>query len=147
MIKKDGERCGRWSLRGHTHCVKHSGALPNVRAKADAIVESSRLRLMNMTDDAIDVLEELMQPGVADAIRMKAVENVLSRSGLKDVVEMKVEITNNSNPSEEIMKRLQIMRERGETAAKTEEDIVDAEDLTDEGEKQAEAPLHVTSET
>jgi hypothetical protein len=107
-----GERCKRWSIRGTTVCQTHGGRLPNVVEHAEAVREAARLRLFGLADDAVEFLEELMQPGVADAVRLKAIENVLNRSGLKEAVEFKVEVTNNASPSEDIFKKLQIMRER-----------------------------------
>lgn len=125
-----GERCRRWSLRGTTVCRKHGGQLQNVRDHADAVVESARLQLMGMADDAVDVLYELMQAGVADAVRMKAVENVLNRSGIKDAIEVHVEHSNQS-AVEDITKKLNVMRERMNPTP-VEEDIIDAEEVDEE---------------
>ena len=49
------ERCGRWSVRGLSTCITHSGydQFPSVRVYADTVVESARLRLMGMTDTAL----------------------------------------------------------------------------------------------
>lgn len=129
-IKKDGERCKRWSIRGHTHCAFHSGNLPNVRKKADAIVESSRMRLMNLTDPAVDVFEDLIQPGTPDAIRLKAAENILNRAGLKDGADIKVEVTHTIPPSEIIKERLKGIRERLEDMGEqtSDEDVLDEPD-------------------
>lgn len=85
---------------------------------------------MGMADDAVDVLAELMQPGVADAVRLKAVENVLNRSGIKDAIEVHVEHSTVSQASE-ITKRLDMMRERMNPTPEPEDlgEIVD--DSTD----------------
>ncbi|QFG12760.1 hypothetical protein PBI_MIMI_286 [Arthrobacter phage Mimi] len=123
-----GKRCNRWSLRGTTVCKTHGGQLPSVREHAEAVVESARLQLMGMADDAVAYLEELMQPGVADAVRLKAIENVLNRSGIKEAVEIKVEHSN-ASAVEEISKRLNVMRERIEAANAEEEEILDAEEV------------------
>ena len=87
---------------------------------------------MGMADDAVDVLAELIKPGVADAIRLKAVENILNRSGIRDAVEMNVTVTTNVSASEEINKKLAMMRERL-TPAEPEEDeeILEAEEVID----------------
>jgi hypothetical protein len=82
---------------------------------------------MGMADDAVDVLYELMQAGVADAVRMKAVENVLNRSGIKDAIEVHVEHSNQS-AVEDITKKLNVMRERMNPTP-VEEDIIDAEEV------------------
>lgn len=126
LRKSDGERCERWSLRGTTVCKKHGAQLPSVQEHAAAVVESARLRLFGLADDAVEVMYELIQPGTSDAIRLKAAENILNRSGIKDAIEINVEVNHNEDPSESIFKQLTIMRER---AKKKEE-----EELTDEGE-------------
>lgn len=136
--RSTGKQCNRWSLRGATVCKIHGGQLPSVREHAEAVVESARLQLMGMADDAVAVLEELIQPGVADAVRLKAVENILNRSGIKEAVEIKVEHST-ASAVEEISKRLNVMRERIEAA--NEEDIVDAEEVdtveSEDGEETA----------
>lgn len=109
-------------------CRKHGAQLPSVREMAEAVVESSRLQLMGMADDAVDVLAELIQPGVADQVRLKAVENILNRSGIKDAIEINVTHENVSQ-SAEIAKRLNLMRERMNPPEELEDtgEIVDAD--------------------
>jgi hypothetical protein len=124
-----GERCKRWSIRGTTVCQTHGGRLPNVIEHSQAVVESARLRLFGLAEQAVDVLEDLSKPGTSDQIRLKAAELILNRAGLKDAVELKVEVTDNRDPSEDILKKLQIMRDRI-TASEREE----LEELVDEGE-------------
>jgi len=134
--KRDGERCGRWSIRGGTVCKVHGGQLPNVIDHANAVVESARLRIYGMADDAAEVMNELIQPGIPDALRLKAAESILNRAGLKDSVDINVEVTHNEKPSEGILKSLAIMRERNEEAARRkaaeeaeEEEILEAEEI------------------
>jgi hypothetical protein len=124
-----GERCKRWSIRGTTVCQSHGGRLPSVVEHSQAVVESARLRLFGLAEQAVDVLEDLSKPGTSDQIRLKAAELILNRAGLKDAVELKVEVTDNRDPSEDILKKLQIMRDRI-TASEREE----LEELVDEGE-------------
>lgn len=104
--KNNGERCRKWSLRGTTVCIRHGAQLPNVREHANAVVESARMRLVGLADEAIDTLEDLVQPGTGDAIRLKAAESILDRIGVKGAMEMKVEVTTNAAPSETISERL-----------------------------------------
>lgn len=124
-----GERCKRWSLRGSTVCRKHGAQLPSVREHAEAVVESARLQIMGMADDAVDVLDELLKPGVADAVRLKAVEMVLNRSGIKDAISFEVEVNHNYSPADEISKKLATMRARQDAEL---EEILDAEEVTEE---------------
>jgi len=130
-----GERCKRWSLRGTNVCRKHGAQLPNVRDHAEAVVESARLQLMGMADDAVEVLSDLMKAGVADAVRLKAAETVLTRSGIKDGITFEVEVTHNVSMAEDIGKKLEVMRQR-EIAKRKEEAEAEAaeQELIDEGE-------------
>lgn len=107
-----GERCRRWSLRGSTVCRKHGAQLPSVREHADAVVESARLQILGMADDAVDVLADLIKTGVRDDIRLKAAESILNRSGIKDAFEVKVEVTHNTSAADEIQKKLAVMSAR-----------------------------------
>lgn len=121
-----GERCKRWSIRGTTVCASHGGRLPSVVEHSAAVVESARLNLMGMAEDAAEVIRELLQPGTTEAIRLKAAENVLNRTGIKEALEMKIEVENKVSPSEDIFSKIAIMRERNKAA---EEEIVDAEEV------------------
>lgn len=139
-----GERCRRWSLRGTNICRKHGAQLPSVRAHAEAVVESARLQLMGMADDAVEVLHDLMKAGVADAVRLKAAETVLTRAGIKDAISLDIEVTHNVSLSEDINKRLEIMRQRQLASIKEAEELIDeGEIVEDDAEEQANPPLHV----
>lgn len=92
-VKKDGHQCPNWALRGATVCVSHGGRLPSVKAHADATVEAARMRLIDMSDSAVDVLKDLITTvGTADAIRLKAATEVLDRSGVRGGVEINMEV-------------------------------------------------------
>jgi uncharacterized coiled-coil protein SlyX len=125
-----GERCKRWSLRGATVCRKHGAQLSNVREHAEAVVESAKLQLMGMADDAVDVLDDILQNGTSEQVRLKAVEMVLNRSGIKDAVDLNVQVTHNVSAAEEIRKKLSAITER--MKADEPEDIIDAEEVDDE---------------
>ena len=105
------ERCGRWSIRGLSTCVSHSGyeQFPTVRVYADAVIESARLRLMGMADMAVDALADLLGPDTRQNVRMRAVEVTLDRAGvLTPAQEQKVEVTvNQGDPSRVIAERLE----------------------------------------
>lgn len=134
MAKTTGKRCGRWSLAGATVCVKHGAQLPNVKAHADAVVDAARMRLYGLAEDAVDVMEELMRPGTADQVRLKAAENVLNRAGIRDAVDVNVEVNHNVSMADEVQKKLDTMRTRILSAAESEddEDIVDGEVVENE---------------
>ena len=134
-----GEQCKRWSLRGTNVCTKHGGQLPSVREHAEAVVESARMRLMGMADDAVDGLEDLIAIGTAPQIRLAAIKEVLDRSGVKGGPDLSVEVTHSVSYKDEIFNRLKEIKERKEAMEKSKaellgEDIVDAEVL-DESEE------------
>lgn len=147
QIKKDGERCKNWSLRGYVRCRKHAGPgalMPdgNVNKYREAVQEAARLRLLDNSDIAVETLEQLMQPGSSEGIRLKAAESVLDRAGIRGGFEIQVEADITVNPADTVKERLaklaagaqavQSMRERSAAANPDTDDIVDAEIVDDE---------------
>lgn len=124
-----GERCGRWSLRGYTQCYKHSGNgnFENVDKYREAVVESARLRLVGNLDDATDVLEDLMHNSTSDAVRLKAVELVYDRTGLRGGFEVDVQVDDKRDPSDVLRDRINTLRQRtieGELVRRADEALV-----------------------
>lgn len=131
-----GERCRKWSLRGTTVCKNHGAQFPSVQEHASAIVESARLRLFGMADDAVEVMYDLIQEGKSDQIRLKAAENILNRAGIKDAIDINVEVKHNESPSDSILKQLTIMRERQIASQKeAEEEIEDLGETENEDDE------------
>lgn len=144
-IKKNGERCGRWSLRGTVKCIVHGGQLPVVQQHADAVVEAARLRLIGATDAAVDQIVDLMENATAEGIRLKAAQDVLDRAGVKGPVEIDLTVTQAENPAARIAQRLgqisarivpsltpPIAHEDVSTPSEDGSDIVDAEVVSEE---------------
>lgn len=144
-IRSNGERCKRWSLRGYDRCYKHAGngGFKHVEKYAEAVVEAARLRLVGNTDMAVDVLEDLMQPGTAEGVRLKAATEVLDRSGVRGGYEVQIDADVKVSPADEIQKRLdklaqgaaavETMRSRIRNAHDADdEDIIDAEIIEDD---------------
>jgi len=114
----------------------------NVNKYADAVIEAARLRLVGDTDKALDVLNDLMQPGSSEGIRLKAATETLDRAGVRGGFEVKVEQEITVNPSDEIGKRLAKLRAGAEAVTKMQaeatalheehDDVVDAELISDE---------------
>lgn len=145
QIKKDGERCKRWSLRGYTKCHRHAGpgAMKdgNVAKYAEAVVEAARLRLIDSSEMALNVLEELTQPGTSEGIRLKAATEVLDRAGVRGGFDLKVDVQVTDNPADKIAERLEKLaagakhveemkaKARGQVTDDTddEDDIIDVE--------------------
>lgn len=159
QIKKDGIRCGRWSLRGYHKCVKHAGPGAkmengNVNVYREAIIESAKLRLLDEVDPALDGLVALAQPGTAEQIRLKAYTEILDRAGIRGGFEIDVSGEVTVSASDEIRKRLSTLKEGADEVAKMkaaaqanadDADIIDGEviedqpslfDLTDEEDEQ-----------
>lgn len=116
VIKKDGERCKKWSLRGLSVCVKHGGYLPLPREHAAAVIQAARMRLIDDTDMAVDTLEALMEPGTAEGIRLKAATETLDRAGIRGGFEVDVAVEEVQNPAQMLAERLVLLRERGQRA-------------------------------
>ena len=115
VIKKDGQRCQQWSLRGHDKCVKHVRRemnFPNVKEHHAAVIEAARLRLIDDSDAAIDTLEALTREGTADGIRLKAATEILDRAGIRGGYEIDVEVAEKPDPSKFISSRLEQLRAR-----------------------------------
>lgn len=106
-----GQRCGRWSIQGHDKCMVHGGNLPSVQKAAATKVEAAKLRLIEDADLAVDTLFELLKPGTADNVKLGAAKEILDRAGVKGAIDVNVEVKH-SNPSDDILKKLAIMRER-----------------------------------
>ena len=139
QIKKDGVRCGRWSLRGYHKCKIHSGPganMPdgNVNKYAAAVIEAAKLRLLDDSDMALDVLVELTQPGTGEGIRLKAATELLDRAGIRGGFEVEITGEVTVSPVDEIRKRLDELKKGSIELAKMQGDIVDGEIIEDEGQ-------------
>lgn len=149
QIKKDGERCKRWSLRGYTKCRRHAGpgAMEggNVQKYAESVIEAARLRLVDSTDDALDLLNYFIhQPGTSEGIRLKAATEVLDRAGVRGGFEVKVDGEVKVDASDEVAKRLKKLAEgaahveqmkrqaRGEDADVVDAEVIDPADDPDQ---------------
>jgi hypothetical protein len=80
-----------------------------VRIYSEAVVESARLRLMGMTDTAVDALQELLGPDTRQNVRLRAVEVTLDRAGVTPAPqEQKINLTvNQADPTKILTERLE----------------------------------------
>lgn len=140
VIKKNGDRCRRWSVRGYTKCFAHGRLelnLPNVAAHKDAVVEAARMRLLDCSDEAVNTLEQLLQPGTAEGIRLKAATEILDRNGIRGGFEVDVQVEQKEDPATVLAKRLLTLRERHEEAqAVLTGEVVDADEVEDKSAEQ-----------
>jgi len=138
--RDDGSRCKNFGVRGTgfngtpAMCMRHGGALPTVKAKAEATLLVARMRLVENTGMALDTLFELTKAGVADNIRLKASTEILDRAGIKGGFDVNVEVQGTVSMSEDINKKLDIMRQRALASAAEEAAVVEEAELVDEGE-------------
>lgn len=109
---RKGERCGRWSIRGHNVCMVHGAQFPAVQEAAAKVVEAGKIRLIADADLAIDTLFELIKPGTADQVRLGASKEILDRAGIKGGYEVAVEVTHSTSAADEIQKKLAVMAAR-----------------------------------
>lgn len=136
-IKANGERCKRWSLRGAQVCPAHGGRLPNVAEHAKATVEAARMRIVDMSDQAVDVLADLMTNATAEKIRLDAARDVLDRAGVKGAVEIDITVAQTESAADRARAKIEevsvrLAAEAARAQAQEDEDIQDAEIEEDE---------------
>lgn len=137
VIKKNGERCNQWSMRGLTKCYAHGKRelnFPSVVAHRDAVIEAARMKLLDASDDAADTLKELLQPGTAEGIRLKAATEILDRNGIRGGFEVDVEVGVKSDPAQVIRERLARLAKAAEASADGDDGdtVLDAEVVDDD---------------
>lgn len=123
-----GERCRRRSIYGHRVCLMHGGGAPAVRKKAEAIIQAARMRLIDDTQEAVTVLEDLLQNAASEAVRLKAATEVLDRSGVRGGVDVDVTVTNSQDPAAVLRERLSTLKARTDAIVIEGEVLDPAED-------------------
>ena len=73
-IKSNGQRCGKYAIKGGFVCPTHGGSAPQVRAKANK-------RLLALVEPALVRLEDLMHQDVHPPTALGAIRTVLERAG------------------------------------------------------------------
>lgn len=107
-----GKRCAKKAVYGATVCLSHGAQLPVVRRRAEAIVESARLKLVGTLDDATDWLVDLAENSTSDAVRLKATTEIMDRSGLKAGTDVTLTLEDTRDPAALLRERLQKLHER-----------------------------------
>lgn len=130
---KQGEQCTKWSIRGATVCLQHGGHLPNVREHAQSVVEAARMKLVGLAPEAVDALEDLVQTGTADQIRLAAAKEILDRSGIVKGTEITVVTEERVSAADIIAEKLKMMAARQTADKKKDEPLEDlGEQILDE---------------
>lgn len=112
--------------------MSHGAQLPNVKEHAQAVVEAARMRMIGLTDMAIDAIEDLVENATSDAVRLKAATEVLDRAGIKGAPDLQIVVENRQSAAEIIAERLASMSKRMEADKKREAETM--EDLGEQGE-------------
>lgn len=123
---KKGTQCENTVMQGSDRCGSHSTNLD--RKAATERVELARLRMIGLVEPAMDVLEQLLEPGVNDAVRLKAAENIFDRAGLVKGAELNVNVENVSTGSKMVLDKMSQIRNR----QMQEEEVVDVEEVSDD---------------
>ena len=84
-----GRRCKEKAILGGLVCRSHGAQLPAVQQAAARAVEDARLRLLLATEDAVVVLETLMDAGQSEVVRLRAAVEILDRAGIRGGIELR----------------------------------------------------------
>lgn len=137
----DGTRCWNWSWVSNPHakpsiCRLHSpsGAW-NRQEEIQKLQETARLRLAQLTDDAVSVMDELMHESKVDQVRLRAATELLDRAGLKPGTELTisgdVKHTHEIDPAQAVRERLAVLAERIVSPPAALPEVVEAEVVED----------------
>lgn len=106
-----GRRCKKKAILGGLVCRSHGAQLPAVQQAAARTVDEARLRLLLATEDAVVVLETLMEVGHNEAVRLRAAVEILDRAGIRGGVEIRP-LPAEESPSSIREERLQSLARR-----------------------------------
>jgi BMFP domain-containing protein YqiC len=133
-IKDDGVRCQLWTggrPQDDGLCRVHLGSLRN---KPTDSVERARARLTQAAPAAVDVLEDLIENGESEPVKLKAATEILDRVGIRAGFEINNEVIVDVRPAASIIaERLARLSKGAENilainaAAEGPQDIIDAE--------------------
>ena len=91
------------------------------KKKQEEAIEAARVRLIGMTDQAIDVVHDIaMDLEVNENTRLKAAQDILDRAGVKPGVNMTVEVNHNHNIASEMRDQMMAMRQPKEIEMEAE---------------------------
>lgn len=119
--RSNGDPCGNYAIKGSTVCLHHGGAASQTRLAAAQRMVEMRLKAIGVVDGMLD------DPALDPAIRLRAAQIVLDRSGMGPTskIEHEVEV----KPYEHLLKDGLVMRDvalpPGESDAQHQ--IIDAE--------------------
>lgn len=133
-IRTDGRRCFGWTWPTPQNWEFCRGHMPPAAFDSSAVTAvkqaAAQYRLIQLTDTALDALEELVESTDAPQVRMRAAEAILDRAGHKPgtKIELSGEVAHTESVSVEIKQRLAAL-----AAARNSQELKSAADTdTDE---------------
>lgn len=84
-----GRRCKKKAILGGLMCRSRGAQLPSVREAAARAVDDARLRLLLASEDAVAVLEVLMDEGQSEGVRLRAAVEILDRARIRGGFEVR----------------------------------------------------------
>lgn len=125
-------QCARVALPGADVCDMHGGEWISLE-ETKSILKSGQDRLVLASEIAITTVVDLMQNGVNEAVRLKAAEMVLDRTGFVAGVEVAVSGSGGTgkSPAEALRERLEMLAVPTPQPV-NEEDVTDAEIVEDD---------------
>lgn len=123
--KSMNEQCRITAFRGSTVCARHGAKQMDNRKEQRAAIEAARARLVTMTGQAIDVVQDILaDPETNQNTRLKAAQDVMDRAGLKPGVDITMEVNHNHNIATEMREKMMAMR--------TEQPVIEAEIVSED---------------
>lgn len=85
-------QCRREAVPGSDRCGRHGGQFLSVE-DADQISKHISARIMDGTSKAVRVLEELMDEGRSEMVRLQAATAMLDRAGISPTTKIELDVT------------------------------------------------------
>ena len=137
--RADGSRCWNWSWPNDSkyapeeeHFCRYHSSFSSFHSEwqTNKLREAMRVRLIEMSEGAVNTLEDLYLNSTVPAVRLKAATEVLDRANIRGGVEVSVTGTIEhtvEDPAQVIRERLKRMAALNEPEPGTDSNIVDAE--------------------
>jgi hypothetical protein len=137
QVRSDGTRCWLWVGKPQDTqvCSAHARSRGRDMARIQAV---AKMKLIEMTPDMVDGLEHLAWHAEGEAVRLKAMTEVLDRAGIRSGFELEVSGEVEVKDSADAVKaKLDLLRERAVKKAEREEAAREAAHLAAEAERLA----------
>ena len=158
QIKDDGIRCLLWSSgrpKDDGLCRIH---LRSTKKQTSDDIERARAKLVQAAPYAVDLLEDLMENAESEPVKLKAATEILDRAGVRGGIEIDSTVNVDVRPAASVIaERLDRLAQGAiSTAARLAEaglhiqpdkEIIDAEVVPDEKEKEAAADQLTSNES